>query len=293
MTSSRERIVIHTFPGSIFPTTRTYQRRGFSERVEVGVGINLDFYRPRTDDKETRFVQASPLTLLALDLAAEATKPRVYVHEHTPRIRSPQCLAWSIWKAESDEVVFSWPSISASSPIELIERSREWNEAVRELEIDDRWVDRIAFTWIRLHLSWLWKGDEQIPAPLEPDSDIDKAWSQLIQFIERSSNRPSSQWFKAGLPLLTAPEYGLSGEIQRQLFDALFSREFDVWDTLRREAIRESRRCERGQTPEDWIEIYKLPRTQVREIDKTLREMYDTFQYPSWHLIRDRLIKVR
>ena len=115
------------------------------------------------------------------------------------------------------------PPSARVAQLKLIERAREWNEAVRELEIDDRWVDRIAFTWIRLHLSWLLKGDEQLPVPLELGSDIDKAWSQLIQFVERDSNRLSSQWFKAGLPLLTAPEYGLSNEIQRQLFDALFS----------------------------------------------------------------------
>ena len=287
---SEDRIVIHTFPGRIFPITRTYERYSPSEPIEVRAGIALEFYQDGVD-QETRFVQASPLTLLALDLAAaSAAEPHVYVHEHTPRIRSPQCLAWSIWKSESHATIFSWPSILADNPTELIKRAKKWAEAIRKLEIDERWVDRIAFTWIRLHLSWLTESDEQLPALLEPDSDIDEAWLQLIQFFKLDAlNQHSSQWFKTELPLLTAPEYGLSENIQIRLFKVLCKDSETIlatWNISRRKAIRESRQFERGQTPEDWIEIYTSSRADLREdsMEKLLKEVGDVFPNSPWYL---------
>src|SRR5262249_17839436 len=103
--NEEQQIVLHTYPGLIVPVARVYRfyRSPFlPQNVEVRVGEKLEFYQERiTKDLsgDKRLVQASPLTILAMDLAATAS--HVYVHQHTPRIRPPQCLVWSIWHNES------------------------------------------------------------------------------------------------------------------------------------------------------------------------------------------------
>src|SRR5262249_22153777 len=178
-------IVLYTYPGSIFPLARlAHQPLASSPSIEVRVGVNLEFHQERIagelfGGKKTRFVQASPLTLLALDLAAES--PHVHVHQHTPKIRPSQCMAWSIFSASSD-VWLPWPSIEANSPTQLAERGESWAEAVSKLAIHRgmEWVDRIAFTWIRLHLLWIGAKPDQLPAALESNTVMEKAWSELV-----------------------------------------------------------------------------------------------------------------
>ncbi len=287
---SENRIVIHTFLGPILPvTTRTHRRGASLGPIEVCAGTSFEFYQKV--DQETRFVQASPLTLLALDLAASATVPNVYVNEHTPRIQSPQCLAWSIWKSESYETVLSWPSIAANSPIELIERARRWDKEVRKLRTDETWVDRIAFIWICLHLSWLKETDEKLPTPPDVDLESDIAWSRLLQFLEQNAARYSSQWFKTELPLLTAPEYGLSRDIQKELFGALIREDseetLNAWRASRRKAVANSLRIEEDQAPENWIEIYKSNPIKTgdhqAEPRYLLGEIREIFSHSLWY----------
>ena len=129
-----QQIVLHTYPGLIVPVARVYHTARPSQHVEIRVGDKLEFYQERITKElsgDKRLVQASPLTIFALDLAAEAPR-KVYVHQHTPRIRPPQCLVWSIWHSESYETWFPWPSIGAKSPTELAKRAEEWGMAIQK-----------------------------------------------------------------------------------------------------------------------------------------------------------------
>ena len=283
----KQQIVLHTFPGLIVPVARVYHSEILSSHIEVCVGVNLEFNQePLTHymedpSKLERPKQASPLTLLALDLAAEA--PHIYVRQHTPRIQPPQCLAWSIWRSESYETWFPWPSIGASSPTELARRAEDWGKAVRQLDTykGDEWVDRIALAWIYLHLQWLEKSEDGLPAVPELDTDMDKAWSRLKSTLRSvDSKTRSSPWFETGLPLLAAPEYGLSEQAQAQLFDALQALGRSnrrrssspaipqEWQSSRLNALRDAQRFKRGQIPKDWYEVH----TRDQDRDVTVEE---------------------
>jgi len=262
-----QQIVLHTYPGLIVPVARVYRsyRSSFlPQHIEVRVGEKLEFYQERiTKDLsgDKRLVQASPLTLLTLDLAATAS--HVYVHQHTTRIRPPQCLVWSIWYSESHETWFPWPSIWANSPTELARRAEEWSYAVRSLDMyaAEEWVDCVAFVWIRFHMIWLKHiEDQHLPIP-DSNEGMDEAWLKLCGILRSfKSKLISSQWFETELPLLTTPEYGLSERRQGQLLMALqgisvVQKPPPAWQYARWKAVREAKRFPRGQGPEDLFEV--------------------------------------
>ena len=304
-----DQIVLHTYPGPIVPAARLYQSYRHERNIEVRVGINLEFNQERitTDLSEqserNRLVQASPLTLLALDLAADS--PRMEVHQHTSRLRSPQCLAWSIWHGDSLETWLPWPSIRASSPTELVKRAEAWTKAVRAINNNGtvEWVDRIAFAWIRLHLVWLGETKGQLSTAHEIDSDMTGAWALLSQALQSASDKVrTSQWFRTEMPLLAAPEYGLSHQVQEQLLTiSLEIRDApgkfpEDWSTFRLESFRAAKSFERGQAPADWSTVrldYRDKDISEPERIKTLGERVEvleteidnTFQYSPWYNI--------
>ena len=301
-----DQIVLHTYPGPIVPAARLYQSYRHERNIEVRVGINLEFNQERitTDLSEqsgrNRLVQASPRTLLALDLAADS--PRMEVHQHTSRIRSPQCLAWSIWHGDSLETWLPWPSIRASSPTELVKRAEAWTKAVRAINNNGtvEWVDRIAFAWIRLHLVWLGCEEEQFSVAHETSSNITDAWTLLSQILRSMPCKVrTSQWFRTEMPLLAAPEYGLSQQIQKQLLKILpeigdASRKFpDDWSAFRQESFRAAKSFEHGQAPADWFTVRLNYRDKdiseperVKTLDERVRaletEICNTFQDSPW-----------
>ena len=250
--------------------------------------------------EKNRLVQASPLTLLALDLAADS--PRIEVHQHTSRIRSPQCLAWSIWHGDSLETWLPWPSIRAYSPTELVKRAEAWTEAVRAINNNGtvEWVDRIAFAWIRLHLVWLGEIKGQLSVAHEIDSDMTGAWALLSQALQSASDKVrASQWFRTEMPLLAAPEYGLSRQAQKQLLAISLEmrdapRKFpEDWSTFRLESFRAAKSFEQGQAPADWFTVRLNYRDKdiseperVKTLDERVRaletEICNTFQDSPW-----------
>ena len=293
---SEDQIVLHTYPGPIVPVARVYHFSSPSQRVEVRAGINLEFNQERitTDlseqSEENRLVQASPLTLLALDLADAA--PRIDVHQHTPRIQPPQCLVWSIWHGDSLETWLPWPSIGAASPTQLVKRAEAWTEAVRAINNNDsdnnEWIDRIAFAWIRLNLIWLGEKEEQLSVAHEINSDMTWAWVRLLQDLKSVPLEVrTSQWFRTEMPLLTAPEYGLSQQVQEQLLETLLETRYapqklpDDWLASRRKSFRTAKSFEQGQAPADWFTV-RL-NYQDKDISESERirvledEIYDTF----------------
>ena len=312
---SKDPIVLHTYPGPIVPAARLYQSSRQQQSIEVRVGVNLEFNQERitTDlseqSEKNRLVQASPLTLLALDLAADS--PRIEVHQHTSRIRSPQCLAWSIWHGASLETWLPWPSIRASSPTELVKRAEAWTKAVRAINNNDtvEWVDRIAFAWIRLHLVWLGETNEQLSVAHEADSDMTEAWVLLSQALQSVSDKVrTSQWFRTEMPLLAAPEYGLSQQVQEQLLDISLRmrgspRKFpDDWSAFRLESFRTAKSFEQGQAPADWFTVrlnYRDKDISEPERIKTLgervkaleAEIDNTFRYSLWFNMSRGLMK--
>ena len=291
---SADRIDLHTYSGPIIPVSRVFDsRRSISqERVEVRLGLELEFYQERPSqsrDREGVPEQASPLTLLALDLAAEFSgnhneTAQVYVYEHTPRIQGLQRLAWSIWHGDIDEVWFPWPSISAKGPTELAKRAFCWAAAVRKLDpTNARWIDQIAFTWIRLHLLWIGGQDQdnpQLPHELGPETDMDDAWSKLTQVCRSPSllsslSLPFKYWFNRELPLLTAPEYGLSGNAQQTLYEALKESSqapTQEWKDSRLRAMSEAKRFKPGEAPEDWFTIRTDYRGPIEESPEALMD---------------------
>lgn len=289
---SEDQIVLHTYPGPIVPVARVYHSSRPHQNIEVRVGINLEFNQERIttslseQSEENRLVQASPLTLLALDLAAAA--PRIYVHQHTPRIRPPQCLAWSIWHSDSLETWLPWPSIGAASPTELVKRAEAWTQAVREINNDDSdnaaWVDRIAFAWIRLHLLWLGEKEGQLSVAHETSSDMAKAWLLLLDALKSPAPKVSdSQWFQREMPLLAAPEYGLSQQLRKLFLDTL-SKSQNIpsdWLASRQESFRAAKWFEQGQGPIDWFTVrlnYRDKDISESERIKTLGERIDVLQ---------------
>jgi hypothetical protein len=165
---------------------------------------------------------------------------------------------------------------------------------VKNLDIYDaaEWVDRIAFVWIRLHLLWLGENEDQLPATRELDPVIDEAWSQLCDALRSMHSTPiSSPWLKASLPLLTAPEYGISEQRQTQLLKALRGTDAEPeplpeWYDSRQKALREAKRFQRGQAPEDLCEIFTdYQDNAVPEEDRitTLRrEISEVFPNSPW-----------
>ena len=305
---SEDQIVLHTYPGPIVPVARLHHSSRQERNIEVRVGINLEFNQERitTDlseqSEKNRLVQASPLTLLALDLAAAS--PRMEVHQHTSRIRSPQCLAWSIWHGASLETWLPWPSIRASSPTELVKRAEAWTKAVRAINNNGtvEWVDRIAFAWIRLHLVWLGEIKGQLSVAHEIDSDMTGAWTLLSQALQSASDKVrTSQWFRTEMPLLAAPEYGLSRQVQKQLLKILLniggaSKKFpDDWLAFRQESFRVAKSFEQGQAPADWFTVRLNYRDKgiseperIKTLDERVRtletEICNTFQDSPWYM---------
>jgi hypothetical protein len=120
----------------------------------------------------------------------------------------------------------------------------------------------MAIIWIRLHLKWLKAPEGQLPPASELNTDMDKAWSQLVDALRAAHSKAhSSQWFQTELPLLTAPEYGLSAERRDQLLKALLAPDApsalpSEWSKSREKVLREAKRFPRGQAPEDLFEVF-------------------------------------
>jgi hypothetical protein len=262
------------------------------QHIEVRVGEKLDFNQERiTEDLsgDKRLVQVSPLTLFALDLAAEARN--VYVPQHTPRIRPPQCLVWSIWHSDSYETWFPWPSIGASSPTELAKRAEERSKAIINLDTDEvaEWVDGVAFVWIRLHLIWLGEIESQLPPAPESNMLMDEAWSQLCGALRSGKSKAySASWFKTELPLLTAPEYGLSEKRRSELLKALSGADTPPaeWHHSRERSLREAKRFPRGQAPEDLFEVFTGYQDTIdapeHRVNRLRQEIADVFPNSPW-----------
>ena len=263
---SKEQIVLHTHPGPIIPVAQVYQSVRPSPQVElrVGVGIETKFkqVRPSIIPEMPEFVDASPLTLLALDLTVEA--PYVYVHQHAPRVHPPQCLVWSIWHSAAYVIWIPWPSIEANSPTVTVRRVEDWTQDVRNIDYtgDNEWVNRIAFTWIRHHLLWLGADRGQLPDPLEADSDMTDVWHDLFEAFKSLQNSVrDAPWFQQGLPLLTAPEYGLSKNLRENLLLALRVEQQAAqelpqkWQEFRRKSINAAKMFTQEHAPVDWFEV--------------------------------------
>jgi hypothetical protein len=286
---SKEQIDLHTYPGPIIPVVRLYQSARSSPHIEVRVGVELEFKQAWISEEPKRLVQASQLTLLALDLVVEA--PHVYVLQHASRIRPPQCLAWSIYRAPY-VIWLPWPSIEAKSPTETVRQVEDWARDVRNIgHIGvDKWVDRIAFTWIRLHLLWLGADKERLPKPLRTDSDTESTWEKLFQSFQSLEDEVErSTWFQLELPLLTAPEYGLSKSLQDRLLHVLMERQGiqelpEEWQEFRRKSIDTATKFTQEIEPVDWFEVnpYDSERAVPDSVFDLLEEMQKAFPDSPW-----------
>lgn len=289
---SEEHIDLRIQPGPIIPVAGIYQFASQFARerhVEVRIGATLGFKQVLITEESKRLVDALSSTLLALDLAVDA--PNVYVHQHTSRIPPPKCLAWSIWRGTPYVIWLPWPSIEANGPTETVRRVEDWAQDVRNIDYTggDTWVDRIAFTWIRLHLLWLGADEGKLPNPLKIDSDINDAWKKLFQSFKLLEDKVKrSLWFRLGLPLLTAPEYGLSKDLQEKLLEALLrerqgvqdlAKEWEEWQEFRRKSIDTATKFTQDLEPADWFEVnpYDSERAVPDSVFDLLEEVQNVF----------------
>ena len=122
-------------------------------------------------------------------------------------------------------------------------------------------MDGVAFIWIRLHLLWLGESEHKLPDVSESNTAMDTAWSQLDTDLSSvDSKTRASPWFMRELPLLSAPEYGLSEKRQIELIRALHGDVPQmipqVWRNSRMRAVRAGKRFPRGQEPDDLFEVF-------------------------------------
>ena len=107
-------------------------------------------------------------------------------------------------------------------------------------------------------------GSESQPRPpLESNTIIDdNAWSQLYDALRAGNSKAhSSPWFQTELPLLTAPEYGISKERRDQLLKTLSGVDTHPvlrpeWHSSHEKTLREAKRFPRGQAPADLFNVF-------------------------------------
>jgi hypothetical protein len=87
-------------------------------------------------------------------------------------------------------------------------------------------------------------------------------WNDLFEvFKSLENNVRDAPWFQQGLPLLTAPEYGLSKNLREKLLRALSDERQDAqelprrWQESRRKSIDAAKMFTQGQAPVDWFEV--------------------------------------
>ncbi len=117
-------------------------------------------------------------------------------------------------------------------------------------------------------------------------------WRHLFEKSFKSLERDvrRSPWFQLGLPLLTAPEYGLSKDLQGRLLQALLEERQgaqelpEEWQEFRRKSIDAATRFTQEPVPVDWFGVnpYDSERAASDSVFDLLDEVQNFFSDSPW-----------
>lgn len=112
-------------------------------------------------------------------------------------------LAWT----ELPGALVPWPFVERGySPVDLLALAERWDVWVGSAEAYGKGLDALVYGWIAVQA-----GEEPDVEVLEGDQLIEVApWKALLERVTPNADAALSDWIEGVVPLLVAPEYGMS-----------------------------------------------------------------------------------
>lgn len=277
-------IGIATRRGEIFPITRhsraacTYLQRKGSE-IRIGHDIEFYFWEPTPERialDSPGLEEASYHALLALDLE-DAIPEEIFVHQRI-QLKPPHLLLWSVVAAQTSDYWISWPwLVDIRAPLNCVRLSRDWERLDRQqgqdgqsdpLSLIVRWV-AFQFAWLDGHpltdeknLKWVGvkKPKSYISATGLSENTLFKRLGAKSKSIDVATRRR--------LAVLSAPEYGLTGEdANRWLRKLGYDKVTSDLINARELALADTVKVPHGAR--DWFQLRNTPPVRVEDTDIT------------------------